>query len=248
MKADSIRHNFRSTNPSVREPCVLVVNWDAVVHNLARLLYAAGETPDPDTLQEAAQGRQSDRSSAGPPGPEMDERALLQALRALDPRMLAAVHDQFYAQVYRFAAYRTGNPKIAEDLAAEVFLRLIEALHRGQGPRKTLRGWLMGTASNLVSDYYRLNYKVRHEVLSEDLPANHLDPAALTEIHEREDAVRESLKKLTVEQQNVLAFRFGAGFSVTETAEAMDKNVNAIKQLQFRAIAALRRHLERQQL
>jgi DNA-directed RNA polymerase specialized sigma24 family protein len=48
---------------------------------------------------------------------------------------------------------------------------------------------------------------------------------------------------LTEEQQAVLTMRFGQGFSLDETAQMMKKNANAIKQLQFRALAALNRAL-----
>ena len=52
------------------------------------------------------------------------------------------------------------------------------------------------------------------------------------------------LKELTTDQQHVLALRFGSGCSLAETAEIMGKKPNAIKQLQFRALAALRKNIE----
>jgi RNA polymerase sigma-70 factor (ECF subfamily) len=60
---------------------------------------------------------------------------------------------------------------------------------------------------------------------------------------EQRRAVQSALSRLTDEQQHVLALRFGGGFSLEETAGLMGKNANAIKALQFRALAALRRAL-----
>ncbi|MFN2152656.1 MAG: sigma factor-like helix-turn-helix DNA-binding protein, partial [Anaerolineales bacterium] len=37
--------------------------------------------------------------------------------------------------------------------------------------------------------------------------------------------------------------RFGDGYSLEETAAVMQKKVNAVKALQFRALAALQRHI-----
>ena len=54
---------------------------------------------------------------------------------------------------------------------------------------------------------------------------------------------RAALSQLTPDQQHVLALRFGSGCSLKETAEMMGKQPNAIKQLQFRALTALKRHL-----
>ena len=48
---------------------------------------------------------------------------------------------------------------------------------------------------------------------------------------------------MTPEQQNVLALRFGQGYSLEETASLLEKKVNAVKALQFRALAALQRQI-----
>jgi RNA polymerase sigma-70 factor (ECF subfamily) len=55
--------------------------------------------------------------------------------------------------------------------------------------------------------------------------------------------MNEAYARLTAEQQHVLALRFGQGYSLEETATFMDRNVNAVKALQFRALAALQRGL-----
>jgi DNA-directed RNA polymerase specialized sigma24 family protein len=41
----------------------------------------------------------------------------------------------------------------------------------------------------------------------------------------------------------VIALRFGQGYSLEETANYLKKNVNAVKALQFRALAALQRQI-----
>jgi RNA polymerase sigma-70 factor (ECF subfamily) len=68
-----------------------------------------------------------------------------------------------------------------------------------------------------------------------------MDPMTQAEGSDRADAVRKALARLTAEQQHVLTLRFGDGYSLQETAEIMKKKTNAIKALQFRALAALRR-------
>ena len=61
-----------------------------------------------------------------------DEAALLAGALALDARVLGQVHDRYYPELYRFALYRTGDPATAEDIAAEVFVRLLDAAHAGR--------------------------------------------------------------------------------------------------------------------
>ena len=173
-----------------------------------------------------------------------DKEVSLKALRALDPKAITSIHTEFFPVVYRYAHYRIGNETAAEDIASETFIRLLEAIHAGGGPQTSLRGWLMGTASNLVNDYFRAVYNKPTESLHDGLPAQNGDPVSQSEQTSRQETLRETISKLTPEQQHVLALRFGAGCSLAEAAEIMGKNVNAIKQLQFRALSNLRKNLE----
>jgi RNA polymerase sigma-70 factor (ECF subfamily) len=173
----------------------------------------------------------------------VSEKQELKQLRALDPEAITEVHNRYFPEMYRYVRYRLGDPSSAEDIAGEVFVRLLEALHSGRGPRKSLRGWIFGTASNLVNDTFRFAYKHEIEELSEQMEMNDFDPHEQAEEREELEAVRVASKYLTREQQHVLALRFGSGLSVKETAKVMGKRPNAIKALHFRALNALRRHL-----
>lgn len=168
-----------------------------------------------------------------------DETTLLAKARALEARALGQIHDQYYPELYRFALYRTGDPATAEDIAAEVFVRLLEALHAGRAPQTTLRGWLFGVAAHLVADHFR---RRPVDPLPDNLPDG-TSLAAEAEDRLRRRAVHSALGRLSPEQQNVLALRFGQGASLEETASALGKSVNAVKQLQWRAVEALRRTL-----
>ena len=175
--------------------------------------------------------------------PEFDEKAALKGLANLDPAVISMVHNRFYPEVYRYARFRIQTPQLAEDLASGVFLRLIEALHAGKGPRKSLRGWLMGTLSNMVNDHYRKLYKYPEESISEVLPGDDLNPAAGLEQTEEMRVVQAAVSTLTEEQQHVIALRFGSGYSLKDTSRAIGKKVNAVKQLQYRALTSLRKSL-----
>jgi RNA polymerase sigma-70 factor (ECF subfamily) len=173
-----------------------------------------------------------------------DASSEIMALRALDAEAISAVHARYFVELYRYAAYRTGDPQLAEDLASEVLVRLLEAVRVGKGPATSLRGWLMGTASHLVNDHYRRAYGRPTEELNENLRSDAPEVSAQAEQNERQADVRRALLRLTPEQQHVLSLRFGSGLSLEETAQLMDRSANAIKALQFRALAGLRRELE----
>ncbi len=175
----------------------------------------------------------------------------LDGLRMLDPQAITSIHNRYYPEVYRFAYYRVNDDFIAEDIAGDVFMRLLEAVHAGQGPNTNLRGWLISTTSNIVNDYFRKIYNHPGEEHPEMIESNsHLvedpvDPIALTDAVERSRLIQSAINELTEEQKQVITLRFGNGYSLDETATVMGKNANAIKALQFRALAALRQMIRK---
>lgn len=170
--------------------------------------------------------------------PEENE---LEDLKRLDPQAISAVYDRYFPEVYRFVCYRLNDERTAEDIASDVFVRLLEASQNGRGPQTNLKAWLFSTASHIVVDHLRKVYR-RPEG---DLPENMLDGAPeLSRDYEEQERARQIIKAvstLTEEQQYVIALRFNQGYSLEETANLMRKNVNSVKQLQFRALAALNR-------
>lgn len=171
-----------------------------------------------------------------------DEQAI-NGLKSLDRQVIGAIYDQYFSEVYRYAYYRVGDAVQAEDIASDVFLRLVEAAQAGKGPQTNLKGWLIGTASHIVADQFRKKYRRTEEVISDEMPDHSPQPAFEVDQREQKRILENAYKVLTSEQQEVITLRFKQGYSLEETAAMMDKKVNAVKALQFRALSALSREI-----
>src|SRR5262249_38389583 len=68
-------------------------------------------------------------------------------------------------------------------------------------------------------------------------------PEAAAALRDDLDRVAQALTELTDDQREVIELRFFAGLSVLETAVAMGRQGGAVRGLQFRALASLRRSL-----
>ena len=175
--------------------------------------------------------------------PASDERGALAGLRDLDSQAISAVYDRYFRDIYRYVFYRIGDQAAAEDLTGDVFVRLLEAVQKRRGPETNIKGWLLSTASHVVTDHLRRRYRRPVESIADSLPDHQPGPPTSFESREQDRFVQEAYAQLTHEQQDVLALRFGQGFSLEETARQMKKNINAVKALQFRALAALQRQI-----
>ena len=167
----------------------------------------------------------------------------LEGLKQLDPQAISVIYDRYFPDVYRFVRYRLNDEHLAEDIASDAFVRLLEAVRAGRGPETNLKAWLLSTAAHIVVDHQRKVYRRPESELPESAPDAEPGPASQHEQRERERNLKKALSVLTEEQQNVITLRFNLGYSLEETAAALKKNVNSVKQLQFRALAALKRAL-----
>ncbi len=176
--------------------------------------------------------------------PTWDDREILDGLRNLDAQAIGICYDQYAPDVYRYVRYRLDDEHLAEDLASEVFVQLLEALQNGRGPQSNVKAWLLSTAAHMVADQMRRAYRRPTSTIPEDLVDLRPTPVDEFDLRERRRDFRRAYTRLTDEQQHVLALRFGEGYSLEETAGVLKKKVNAVKALQFRALAALQRNLQ----
>ncbi len=170
-----------------------------------------------------------------------DELLLLHRARSLESEALAEIHDTYYVPIFRYIAMRVGDHATAEDLASDVFIRLLDALRDKTAPQKTLRGWLFAVASRVVKDHFRQRYRRQLTHLDESLASEAIGPDRVVEMKLTHEVLHAALGELTEEQQNVLALRFGYEMSIREVAETMGKSEGAVKMLQARAVAMLSR-------
>jgi len=170
-----------------------------------------------------------------------DEQSALNGLRDLDSQAVGAIYDQYFPDVYRYVRYRINDDAVAEDIASDVFVRLLEASQKRQGPETNLKGWLIATASHVVNDHLRRRYRRPTEALSDSMADGGKSVHAEVDLREQNRAVQTAYAQLTPEQQHVIALRFNQGYSLEETASHLKKKVNAVKALQFRALASLQR-------
>ncbi|GBD08523.1 ECF RNA polymerase sigma factor SigX [Candidatus Thermoflexus japonica] len=172
--------------------------------------------------------------------PEMIRRA-----QGGDPEAVGWLYDRYYLPIYRYFRIRLEDQELAEDLTAEVFVRMVEHLPRYRARGRPFLAWLYTIARNLLMDHYRTQRRIPAGLLEDP----ERTPGVEEEIERIEaqaqwDCIRRAMQKLTPDQQDVLFHRFLEGRSVEETARLMGKQPNAIKALQHRALAALRRRME----
>jgi len=144
---------------------------------------------------------------------------------------------------------RTGDPHAAEDLTADVFLRVVQHVQRfkldASRPASSVSAWLYRIAANLVADYHRARQRRPLVSIDEEAPFafEALDPCQQAERREALERLSGGLEQLTDDQRLVVICKFGEGMSNAQAAAWLGKTEGAIEALQHRALRTLCRLL-----
>ena len=139
-------------------------------------------------------------------------------------------YKEHYTTVYAYVLSLCGDPFLAEDLAAETFLRAVK--HIGSyDPHYAPTTWLCTIARNLLYTHYRKEKK--HLPLEEYLPVVTPSPESLYLQKEQEEQFREIAKSLTPIQRQVLYMRL-EGLSFRQIGESLNRSENWARVTFFR--------------
>jgi RNA polymerase sigma factor (sigma-70 family) len=123
----------------------------------------------------------------------------------------------------------------------EVFLRAFTNIGRFQGDETGFRSWVFTIAHNAALDDRRRRSR-RPAIAEGEVPDDVVAAAEETALeHVDTDEVLELLDDLSPDQRDVLVLRLVADLTVEQVAGVLGKRVGAVKALQRRGLAALRR-------
>jgi RNA polymerase sigma-70 factor, ECF subfamily len=172
---------------------------------------------------------------------------LLSAARTMKKEALVKIFDLYSSALYNYALRLCGDPVTADQIVGDVFVKLLEQFSSGNGPSTNLRSYLYEIAYHLIIDELRDSQRtVPLEAvasLRQDAPPGFFSWENQILFKQLLHVMRQ---ELTDDQRHVIILRFLEEFSLQETAAILGKNVNSIKVIQNRALAKLRKALDRQ--
>jgi RNA polymerase sigma-70 factor (ECF subfamily) len=146
------------------------------------------------------------------------------------------------AGLFSFLAYRTGDRALAEDLLADAFERALRARGRFDRRRGSEKTWLYAIALNALRDHARRS-AAEARALERSVVPDAPGDAALAGVEDRE-ALERAMGRLSDEEREAIALRFGADLTVPETARVLGEPLTTVEGRVYRALRKLRAELE----
>lgn len=190
-----------------------------------------------------------DRAAQSPPCPGNTRTASLGWLISQARRGCSVCFEELYRQLAgQVASYlRWHRATDPDGLTNDVFAQVHRNIRSFEGDEPGFRSWLFTIAHHrMIDDRRRASRQLptRGDVgVDERAGWGDVEEDALAVM--ASDEVRDLLAVLSPDQRDVVLLRIVADLSVEHVAELLHKREGAIKALQHRALATLRRHLDR---
>lgn len=156
-----------------------------------------------------------------------------------DTQAFSILYDHFFPQVYRYAAFRFDR-EMAEDLVADIFLKVWEKLHTYEERAGVpFAAWLFRIARHEVIDAFRARKD------TDEMPEDLSDPDSMnradhtTKHSDLLRTVRSAMDALPKRYRDVLLLSYMADLPTSEIARTLKMREGAVRVLKFRALEKL---------
>ena len=178
---------------------------------------------------------------------ETDIAALVRSAQAGDRLAFAELYVAFFDRVHRYLLVAVKNHDDAQELAQDVFARVVASLHSYDAARGTFRDWLFAAVRNKALDHLRR--AGRQEPVAPDdivryMPSIADRAAALSERFEPSIDVGAIVDSLPEAQRRAIVLRFVYDMNAIEIAEVVGGTPDAVRHTQHRALKAIAARLE----
>ena len=198
--------------------------------------------PGPGYPQMAGQTGAGPGWTTGEGRTPMDDRELVEAIRAGDPAAPALLVDRFQGVIFGVCLRMMGHRHDAEDVMQETFVRALRGASGFDGGRP-LRPWLLGIAANRCRT--ALASRARRPTPIE-APEERADPRpGLADPDDLAGELERALARLRPEYRLVFALYHEQGLPYDEIAGAVGRPVGTVKTWLHRARGELAETLSR---
>lgn len=171
-----------------------------------------------------------------------DFQSTLNAARAGAEWAWRALYEDLAPAVLRYVGAR-GAPE-PEDVVGDVFVQVVRHISDFDGGPEQFRAWVFTIAHRRLIDGARSRARRPLHLSGDDViehhgPAGDVEEEALRALAQAR--IEATLAELTPDQRDVLMLRIVADLSIADVATVLGKPPGAVKTLQARAIAALKR-------
>lgn len=173
-------------------------------------------------------------------------RGALEAAKQGDGRAAEVLYHAYQPMLLRYL--RSQEPRMADDIASEVWLAAAGALADFDGDENGFRAWLFTVARRRVIEHRRRGLRRRTDPVDPETFVETAGPTDAADLAaglvDAQRAVEQMVRHLSADQSEVLILRVVADLSAAQVAQLMGRPEDWVRTTQHRALKRLAAHLD----
>lgn len=180
---------------------------------------------------------------------DRDDKQIINDYLEGDEESLRILIDKYLRPVYNFTYHICNNTEDAEDITAEVFIKIWKNLKKYK-PEQNFKVWLFAIVKNTTLDWLRKRKSLVFSDFETQDGENFIenmtpDSAPLQDelavLKEDKIILSEKISRLSPIYQSILVLRYTEELSFKEIGEVLQKSINTVKSQHRRALMELRK-------
>ena len=183
---------------------------------------------------------------------KFDDQSLIRLIARTQESALSELYDRYSRLVYSMALNVVNDPRIAEEITQDVFIRIWDHAGTYQSEKAKVVTWIAS-----MTRYRSIDVLRRQQVRPEghnvpwdiETTTQEVDPLNVeqeVEISQQRQRVRQAIRQLPEEQRQALAYAYFRGYTQREIAEVLDEPLGTVKTRIRLAMQKLRQILEQE--
>ena len=152
------------------------------------------------------------------------------------------LYRDYHGKIYGYIRSRINSTQDAEDLTADVFVKVFEKLDSFDENKASLSTWIYTITRNTLTDYFRTRKILEELPESKESETSVEEDVLNAEMLER---LAEGLKSLDERERDIIILRFYSGKTLREISDKMGISYAYVKILQNKAFEKMKAFLGR---
>ena len=148
------------------------------------------------------------------------------------------IYRDFHGKIYAYIQSKVNDRFLAEDLTADVFLKVYEKLGSFDESKSSLSTWIYTIARNTLTDHYRTR-KVLGEIPETFAVSGSIEDDVCN--NEMLDILADALDKLDERSRDIIIYRYYSGMTLKAIAETLNISYAYVKVLHNKALAEMKK-------
>lgn len=153
------------------------------------------------------------------------------------------IYRDYHGKIYGYILLKINNRQDAEDIAAEVFVKIYSKLDTFDKDKAALSTWIYTIVRNTLTDYFRTR-----KIFSEIPEDARDDSSPEDEAYSAETLCKlaGALESLGERERDIIILRYYSGMTLKEIAEKLNVSYAYVKVLQKKALKEIKIFFEKQ--